>query len=249
MADRAESGPLQFEPLHRRAAARIESTVTELVTVSNPFDYHTFMWGDRGAMAHVLHRCHGRAAGRHNAGARRTTESRRTTRPRGSSPSTRWPTRSRLTGGRAVVVATMAECSTKPFRDHIIHRGTHPAAGASARGWRHWTPPLSCGRTLRSGARTPSRSRARTRVVDEAEAKAQACALSESRCPAGIVAEFADVEAAASRSAIPVTLKALDLAHKSEAGAVRSASTDAAALTSALAAMPATEPATWSRRP
>ena len=25
--------------------------MTELVTVSNPFDYHTFMWGDRAAMS------------------------------------------------------------------------------------------------------------------------------------------------------------------------------------------------------
>ena len=49
MADLAEGGPLRFEPFSPNTSMRIESTLTELVTVSNPFDYHTFMWGDRAA--------------------------------------------------------------------------------------------------------------------------------------------------------------------------------------------------------
>jgi acyl-CoA synthetase (NDP forming) len=47
----SEHGPLRFEPFSDEHRHRIESTLTELVTVSNPFDYHTFMWGDRAAIA------------------------------------------------------------------------------------------------------------------------------------------------------------------------------------------------------
>ena len=76
VADRAEGGPLVFDDFTDEHRPRIESTLTELVTVSNPFDYHTFMWGDRAAMARVLHGRHGRSAGRDHAGARRATRAR-----------------------------------------------------------------------------------------------------------------------------------------------------------------------------
>ncbi|MFZ9629389.1 MAG: CoA-binding protein [Ilumatobacteraceae bacterium] len=51
VADRSEQTRLRFEPFADDQRATIESTLTELVSVSNPFDYHTFMWGDRPAMA------------------------------------------------------------------------------------------------------------------------------------------------------------------------------------------------------
>ena len=46
IADAAERGNVPMPPLSPEAAARIEATVNPLVTVSNPFDYHTFDWGD-----------------------------------------------------------------------------------------------------------------------------------------------------------------------------------------------------------
>ena len=49
VADLTEGGPLRFEPFAAEHRQRIESTLTELVTVSNPSDYHTFVWGDRAA--------------------------------------------------------------------------------------------------------------------------------------------------------------------------------------------------------
>ena len=51
MADRSEATRLRFEPFTPQQHSSIEATLTELVSVSNPFDYHTFMWGDREAMA------------------------------------------------------------------------------------------------------------------------------------------------------------------------------------------------------
>jgi len=47
IADAAERHGLTMPPLSDSASAAIRATVNPLVTVSNPFDYHTFDWGDR----------------------------------------------------------------------------------------------------------------------------------------------------------------------------------------------------------
>ena len=47
IADTAERHGLVMPPLSDTASAAIRATVNPLVTVSNPFDYHTFDWGDR----------------------------------------------------------------------------------------------------------------------------------------------------------------------------------------------------------
>ena len=47
IADTAERHGLTMPPLSDAASAAIRATVNPLVTVSNPFDYHTFDWGDR----------------------------------------------------------------------------------------------------------------------------------------------------------------------------------------------------------
>ena len=54
VADRSESTRLRFEPFTPEQSTAIEATLTELVSISNPFDYHTFMWGDRDAMANTF---------------------------------------------------------------------------------------------------------------------------------------------------------------------------------------------------
>ena len=46
VADAALRGGVDMPPLSDAAAARIRATVNPLVSVSNPFDYHTFDWGD-----------------------------------------------------------------------------------------------------------------------------------------------------------------------------------------------------------
>ena len=47
IADTADRHGLAMPALSDAAAAAIKATVNPLVTVSNPFDYHTFDWGDR----------------------------------------------------------------------------------------------------------------------------------------------------------------------------------------------------------
>jgi acyl-CoA synthetase (NDP forming) len=51
IADAASSAGLQFATLTPSAIADISSTLPELVTVTNPLDYHTFGWRSRPALA------------------------------------------------------------------------------------------------------------------------------------------------------------------------------------------------------
>ncbi|MGF6226473.1 acyl-CoA synthetase (NDP forming) [Inquilinus ginsengisoli] len=54
IADAALGTGLRFRPLDAAQAARVAATVSELVTVSNPFDYHTFIWADASAMTETF---------------------------------------------------------------------------------------------------------------------------------------------------------------------------------------------------
>lgn len=47
VADSSDVLDLEFPEFDPDHAGRIADTLTELVTVSNPLDYHTFIWGDR----------------------------------------------------------------------------------------------------------------------------------------------------------------------------------------------------------
>ena len=219
MADRSESGPLQFEPFSDEQQRRIESTVTELVTVSNPFDYNTFMWGDRGAVA----KCFTAVMD----GPQDATMLVLDAPPSPANDASAWivavdalADAVEVTGGRAVVVATMAECLNEGLRAHIIDRGLTPLLGFS-----EGIAALEAAALV--GARcdpvhAPVTQPSATRVVDEARGEDQARGArrrgpgrrsSQSRSGCRICRE--------PRSAFPITLKALDLAHKSESGAVK----------------------------
>ena len=54
MADAAEGRTTHFRPFDPVQTARIAATTGPLVTVSNPFDYHAFMWSDGPCMARTF---------------------------------------------------------------------------------------------------------------------------------------------------------------------------------------------------
>ena len=53
VADRAVHYPVVFEPFTPEHSARVEATLPELVSITNPLDYHSFIWGD----VEALERC------------------------------------------------------------------------------------------------------------------------------------------------------------------------------------------------
>ncbi len=234
VADRTEHGTLQFDPFTHEHEARIEATLTELVTVSNPFDYHTFMWGDRDAIL----KCFTAVLD----GPQDATMLVLDAPPSPDNDASAWivavdslADAVEATGRRAVIVATMAECFNEPLRAHTIGRGLTPLLGFSE-GLAALQAAVLAG-TRCDPLHAPVAMPTGMRLIDEAEAKGR-LALIDISVPAGKVVPEADVESAADEIGYPVTLKALGQAHKSESGAVKVGLVSAKAVTDALAAMP-----------
>lgn len=237
VADRSEHGTLRFDPFTTQHLHRIESTLTELVTVSNPFDYHTFMWGDREATS----RCFTAVMD----GPQDATMLVLDAPPSPDNDPSSWVVAAdaladaaETTGRRAVVVATMAECLNEQLRTHIIGRGLTPLLGLSEGLAALQAAALVGGRC--ETAHAPVTEPGNTRLIDEAEAKARLAATGVA-VPAGKVVAAIEVASAAAEIGYPITLKSLGLAHKSETGAVKVGLGDSDALAEALAAMPAAD--------
>ena len=237
VADRGENTSLRFEPFSAAQQAKIEGTVTELVSVTNPFDYQTFMWGDRSAMARTFTAV---MDGPQDATILLLDGPNTPT----NDPSSWYLAADSFadavdsTGGRAVVVATLAECIDESFRAHLATRGLIALLGLSE-ALAGLDAAASVGRTADGQQHAPVTAPEHTRLVDEASAK-QRLAQVGIAVPKGRVVAADGVIDAAAQIGYPITLKALGLAHKSEAGAVRVGLPNAADLTSALAEMPMT---------
>ena len=237
VADRSEPTTLRFEPFADHQRTAIEATLTELVSVSNPFDYHTFMWGDRAAMAATFTAV--------MDGPQDATMLVLDAPPDPRNDPSSWyvaadalADAARATGRRGVVVGTLAECINEPFRAHISAQGLTPLLGLSE-GLTALEAAAIVGAPVSPVAHAPVATPGATAVLDEATAKARLRELGVA-VPDGRVVPGDGVLAAAAAIGYPVTLKALGHAHKSEAGAVKVGLRDEAALSAALAAMPAT---------
>ena len=235
VADMSERTSIRFEPFPPAQRARIEATLDELVTVANPFDYHTFMWGDRQRMAATF-------AEVMNETVDATMLVLDAPPGDGQDPSTWIAAAEALAdaaeqcGSRAVVVATLPECVPAAMRDAVEPRGIPVLQGLGE-------AMTALDRAAWLGTATASAPPAavgapgRTIVLDEDSAKS----LLRSRgvpVPSGVRADRAGASAAATEVGWPVTLKALGLAHKSEHGAVVVGIADESALQDAMARMP-----------
>jgi acyl-CoA synthetase (NDP forming) len=239
IADRTEGTGLVFAPFSDDHRQRIEPTVTDLVTISNPFDYHTFMWGDRAAMA----RCFTAVMD----GPQDATVLVLDAPPAPENDASTWLVAldalvdaAAATGRRAVVLATLAECLTEPMRERALAAGIAPLHGLAdglraLAGAARWSERQSS--TSMHAPAPPVRT---TRVLDEAAAKGRLAQL-DIAVPVGIVVEpGGDVAKAAAAIGYPVTAKSLGLLHKSDAAAVVVGVADEEALVRAVASMPAT---------
>jgi acyl-CoA synthetase (NDP forming) len=237
VADRTEHGPLRFEPFDADHQHNIESTVTELVTVSNPFDYHTFMWGDRAGMA----KCFAAVMD----GPQDITMLVLDAPPGPDNDPSSWieaadalADAAEATGRRAVVVATMAECLNEQLRSHMLERGLTPLLGLGE-GLAALEAASSVGERCET-RHAPVIEPGETRSIDEAQAKVRLAALGVP-VPAGRATTRPHVVAVADEIGYPVTLKAVGQAHKSETGSVRVGLAGSDAVTDALEAMPASD--------
>ena len=235
VADLSEQTSLRFEPFSNEQHQRISATLTELVTVGNPFDYHTFMWGDRVATANTFAEVMN--------GPQDATLLILDTPPRDDQPSDSWTVAAQSLGDaaaktnkRGVVVATIPECVTADVRD-----AARAANMTVLQGLQESLAALDAAAWL--GLNLPGELPAKvvapraTKLIDEAEAKSM---LSRNgvAVPLGARSQRDELVATANRVGYPVTLKGLGLAHKSESGAVRVGITNADQLIAAANAMP-----------
>lgn len=235
VADLSEKTSLRFEPFSNEQHARISSTLTELVTVGNPFDYHTFMWGDRAATAKTFTQV--------MDGPQDATLLILDTPPRDDQDSQTWVIAAQSLGDaaqatnkRGVIVATLPECTTLAIRDAahaanlVVLQGLHEALVAlNAAAWladnQAGDPPAQVVTALK------------TKLIDEADAKLM-LQKNGVDVPSGVRCARSDIADMANKIGFPITLKGLGLAHKSEMGAVKVGLQNKHELDSALAMMP-----------
>jgi acyl-CoA synthetase (NDP forming) len=224
VADAAEGRAVHFRALDAAQTLAVKATLGPLVAVSNPLDYHTFIWANEAAMTETFSAM---------VGAGFDLNLLVLDFPRGDrcSDAEWWPTlrafEAALTahGAKGAVVASLPENLSEEQADHLVRRGIVPlsgiddalsaaeAAAAIAAAWREPVPPpVAISMPAAPGP---------TQTLDEAAAK-DLLAAHGVAVPAGRrVADAAAALAEAAEIGYPVALKALGLAHKTEAGAVR----------------------------
>jgi acyl-CoA synthetase (NDP forming) len=218
VADLAPGLGLVMTPPPPERAAALAEALGPLVTISNPLDYQTFIWGDLAATSHVFaEMLAGYAAGVFVIDPPR---------PDRCDPASFEPALEAIeaaqaaTGRPAFPLASLPENFDEGRAIAAIERGIAPLMGledglralklaatpAGRPGWAPW-PAARAG-----GA---------ARMLDEAEAKALRAAAGVA-VPRGVsAATLADLRTRAGALQPPLALKGLGLAHKTEAGAVR----------------------------
>jgi len=224
MADAAEGRRVHYRPLTTAQARSVKATLGPLVSVANPLDYHTFIWGDEAAMTATF------AA---MAAAGFDLNMLVLDFPRGDrcSDAAWWPTlrafevAMKQSGAKGAVAASLPENISEEQASTLTAAGIAPlcgiddalaAAEAAADIGAAWNsaPPAP----VALGALPPGTER---RTLDEAEAKARLAEYGVAVPQGRRAADAGEAVAAAEALGFPVALKALGLAHKTEAGAVR----------------------------
>lgn len=227
VADMAAARDLDFPPYTTARRAAVAATLNPMVTVANPLDYHTFSWGDEGAMAETF------AAAMVPGDAGRFDLSMlildfpRTDRCSDGS----WTpavaaitTAARRVGRPVAVVATLGELLPEDRCDAFIAAGIAPlcgiaealaaadAAAALGEGWERRAP---------SPILNPVPTLAPLATLGEGEAKAMLADFGIPVPEGRHAATVARARDAAAALGYPVVLKTTGLAHKTEAGGVR----------------------------
>ncbi len=243
MSDAAIGRAVTFRDLEPKQLPRLRGILGDMVTLSNPLDYHTFVWGDRARQTEAFTAMFEGGydlnlvvldfprADRCEAADWVTTADAVTA-------------AASATGALAGILATLPENMPEAVADRLIAEGVVPFCGIDetliaaevAAGIGHaWRKPPSL--PLLDVASVEGA----IETLTEADAKTE-LDLAGLRTPKGRVAG-SPLQAAdcAERLGFPVVLKALGVAHKTEAGAVALNLKDAKAVSEAASKMAATD--------
>lgn len=219
VADLAADLQLDLPSPDPAAAAALTADLGPMVPISNPLDYHTFIWGDRARIARIFRTM----ASGYDAGIVVIDPPDRTD-PTGFEAAIEAVVDAQ--GVPLLPVASLPETMSEARAHALLARGVCPmggletalsvlAAQGAARAPGPWRP-------------LPAATDRPARVLPEDEAKA--LIASALRVPRAATApDLATLVAAAAHLRPPFALKALGHAHKTEAGAVRLGVLDLAA--------------------
>ena len=223
LADAAENAEGMFPELAPDHAAAVGATVHPLVTVSNPFDYHTFSWGNEAALIETF------TAFSHG-GFDATLLVLDFPRPDRCDDADWQTTRDAFatvmgaTGSKGIIVATLGENLPEARAAEMIALGIAPLAGV-----REALAAIDCAAAISAAWRSPTPARIlqpdclpwEPEVLDEAASKALLAEFGV-QVPAGAVARDEDAAVRFAESVGgTVALKGLGIAHKTERRAVR----------------------------
>lgn len=223
-ADMALDRAVSFPPFTAATRERVAATLNEYVSVENPLDYHTFIWGQpeklEATYSAVL------AGGYDVAMLILDTPTHPATNPASWVVAARALVQAaRNTGARAAVVATLHEGMPLDLANELAAAGVAPMMGlddaltafeAAAFIGRHWAkpevPPALAAAAVAAGEP----------VVYSEKAAKDLLATFGLVVPEGRVCAAADAVAVAEKLGYPVTLKVSSaaIAHKTEAGGV-----------------------------
>jgi len=216
VADLAAPYGIEFPPVPDAVRARLGEILGPIVTVANPLDYHTFIWGDGPRTTDVFTTM----LSGYDAGIYLIDT------PRGDrcDPSGYQPAldaivaAQRATGKPALPVASMAENFDEARAAVLMEQGICTLMGLETA-----LAAIRAAQTLpgEAGWRPlPVVAERDSRLLSEAEGKALLAAAGIA-VPCAVSGTWADVMLGAARLTAPYALKGLGFAHKTEAGAVR----------------------------
>ena len=223
VADAVEESALTCPRLHPDHVAAVATTVHPLVSVDNPFDYHTFNWGDEAALTETFTAF---ARGGFDANLLVLDFPRRDR----CVDDAWWASASAFggamaaAGGKGAIVATMAENLPEAAAVSLFGRGIAPLVGV-----RNALAAMASAASIGAAWKSPFPdplidTRCTTMepvLLDEAEAKARLAAFGVA-VPDGRAAHNADDAVSIAQSIdAPVALKALGIPHKTDRDAIR----------------------------
>lgn len=215
VADLAAPAGIAFPPVPEAQAARLGEILGPIVHISNPLDYHTFIWGDGPRTTDVFTTM----LGAYDAGVYIIDPPR----PDRCDPASFQPALDAIvaaqeaTGRPAFPVSSLPENFDEARAEALMARGVVPLMGLETALSALKAAQVAPGRAgWRPLAALPVRE---TRLLDEAEGKALLAAAGVTVPRAVSAATLAGLDA--SGLTPPFALKGLGFAHKTEAGAVR----------------------------